>query len=194
MEEYGVYVCKSDFKFNCAHFIAFQGYRERLHGHNYLLSVKMMGDSTLGDDGYCIDFGDIKKIVRSLCKSINEYFLCPMLSDAIVISENEEQLCLECEDGSKFSFPKKDCALLPLRHTSAEELARYFWCRIIRTIGLSVLQQRKIVSMEITVAEAPMQQAIYRSVLPSSEEELLFKEMNPPQFRPRPCSEKHEDS
>lgn len=43
MGEFEVFVSKSDFKFNCAHFISFKGFRERLHGHNYHVSVKVIG-------------------------------------------------------------------------------------------------------------------------------------------------------
>ena len=30
-------------QFNAAHFVAFEGYRERLHGHNYHVSVRLIG-------------------------------------------------------------------------------------------------------------------------------------------------------
>jgi hypothetical protein len=40
---FDVLVNKDDFKFNCAHFVAFRGYRERIHGHNYHVSVRMVG-------------------------------------------------------------------------------------------------------------------------------------------------------
>jgi 6-pyruvoyltetrahydropterin/6-carboxytetrahydropterin synthase len=132
MTQFSVFVSKADFRFNCAHFIAFKGFRERLHGHNYRLSVKLIGKESLGHDGYVIDFGDIKKATRKLCKAMNEFFLCPMKSDALTITEVDQQICIACEDGSQFSFPKKDCQLMPVMHSSAEELSHYFWCRIIR--------------------------------------------------------------
>jgi len=46
-----VFVMKEDFKFHCAHFVAFKGYRERLHGHNYTVGVRMRG-TRRGHDGY----------------------------------------------------------------------------------------------------------------------------------------------
>jgi 6-pyruvoyltetrahydropterin/6-carboxytetrahydropterin synthase len=134
MPQFSVFVSKADFKFNCAHFIAFKGFRERLHGHNYRLSVKVTGVDSVGADGYVIDFGDIKKATRKLCKEMNEYFICPMKSDAMDITEDGAQLCIECEDGARFSFPKSDCAMLPLVHSSAEELSHYFWCKIVRLV------------------------------------------------------------
>jgi 6-pyruvoyl-tetrahydropterin synthase len=30
-------------KFSCAHFIAYDGFRERLHGHNYNLTLRLIG-------------------------------------------------------------------------------------------------------------------------------------------------------
>lgn len=138
MSEFDIFVAKEDFKFNCAHFIVYKGFRERIHGHNYRVSVKVTGPGKVGSDGYLIDFGDIKKATRSICKSLNEYFICPMLhSDAMSITEEEGQICLRCEDGSFFSFPKADCALLPIKHSSAEELAHYMLCRIIRWESLT---------------------------------------------------------
>lgn len=94
--------------------------------------IDNLGSNKLGDDGYLIDFGDIKKVTRSLCKSMNEFFICPMKSSDLVINEVDNQICLECEDGSKFSFPKSDCVLLPIIHSSAEEISHYFWCQIVR--------------------------------------------------------------
>ena len=132
MGEFEVYVAKEDFKFNCSHFIAFHGFRERLHGHNYTAAVRLTGLDEVNRDGYLIDFGDIKKIMRDICRSLNEHFLCPMNSDALTICENDGQICLECEDGSKFSFPRQDCKLLPLIHSSAEELAHYIWQEFVR--------------------------------------------------------------
>ena len=87
----------------------------------------------MGPDGYLIDFGDIKKATRAICKSLNEFFICPALhTDAMTITEEDSQICLRCEDGSFFSFPKSDCAMLPIHHSSAEEIAHYMLCQIIR--------------------------------------------------------------
>lgn len=134
MAQFEVLISKADFKFNCAHFISFGGFRERLHGHNYQLSVKVTGGSSLGSDGYLIDFGDVKKAVRKVCKDMNEYFICPMNSTDLTITESNGQVCIACPDGANFCFPSTDCAKLPLTHSSAEELSHYFWCIIVRLV------------------------------------------------------------
>jgi 6-pyruvoyl-tetrahydropterin synthase len=41
--EFEVFVGKEDFKFSAAHFVAFDGFRERLHGHNYQVAVRLKG-------------------------------------------------------------------------------------------------------------------------------------------------------
>jgi len=37
-------VAKEDFKFSSSHFVAFDGFRERIHGHNYSCSVRLRGE------------------------------------------------------------------------------------------------------------------------------------------------------
>jgi 6-pyruvoyl tetrahydropterin synthase len=122
-----VYVRKDDFKFHAAHFVAYKGYRERLHGHNYKVGVRVLGSQRIASDGYVVDFGNIKKATRKVCKELNERFLCPTLSDAIEITSTvaseyggQETVTLKCEDGSVFSFPLGDCAMLPIVHATTE--------------------------------------------------------------------------
>ncbi len=40
------------------------------------------------------------------------------------------QVEMACEDGARFLMPKGDCAMLPIVHSTAEELAQYLWHRI----------------------------------------------------------------
>jgi len=138
-----------EFKFNAAHFITISdgsGYREKLHGHNYTVCVRMKGVAPPLSNGYLVDFGEVKKVVKNICKEeFNERFICPMLSASLSIScttasslstsQTSEQIQISCEDGSFFSFPKGDVVCLPIRHSSVEELARYFWCEVVKYVG-----------------------------------------------------------
>jgi 6-pyruvoyl-tetrahydropterin synthase len=132
MAEFELNVNISEFRFSCAHFIAHNGVRERLHGHNYTVAIRLVGKDTLNSDGYLVDFSIVKKEMRAICKSLHESFICPMKSSAIKITEVGTQLCMECDDGSKFSFPLRDCSLLPIHHSSVEQLAHYVWCKLVR--------------------------------------------------------------
>jgi hypothetical protein len=72
--------------------VAYRGFRERLHGHNYRASVRLIGSGgTIGGDGYVLDFGCVKMAVKDVCKAMNEYFIVPMLSDVldIVVVEDD---------------------------------------------------------------------------------------------------------
>ena len=56
-------------KFSAAHFVAFDGFREPLHGHNYTVAAQI-GAQSLQQDGYVVDFGDVKKILRQICRRL----------------------------------------------------------------------------------------------------------------------------
>ena len=165
-----VCVRKDDFKFHAAHFVAFKGYRERLHGHNYKVGVRVLGSRKISSDGYVVDFGNIKAATRKICKELNEHFLCPTLSDAMTITtstiEGQETVKLECEDGSAFSFPRRDCAMLPIVHATTEELAVYLWSRILENLNGEYLLERGVHTMEIIVEEAVGQEATFRLEIP----------------------------
>lgn len=239
-----IYVAKDTFKFNASHFVAYPGFRERLHGHSYRASVKLVGSNQIGRDGYVLDFGCVKSAAAAVCKTMNEYFLVPMLSEVLKITvdgadgkdedgdaskicgdcdddnitdvklecaqtnkrrrtnnnsecvkfkrEDESafggkcddddnnasiskkqqptnypgSVAIECEDGSIFVFPRQDCLLLPIMHSTAEELAIYIYGKILSKLDSGYLRQRGVTAMEVTVSEAVGQDATFRCALP----------------------------
>ena len=188
-----VFVAKDTFKFNAAHFVAFRGYRERLHGHNYTVSVRIQGARTyIGPDGYVIDYGNIKKVCKDVCKDLNEHFLCPIHADVLKISHlpGNQMVRIDCvEDGTYFEFPIGDVKFLPLVHATTEELAVYLWSRIMEQLDAPYLLQRGITSMELTVAEAPGQQATFRHAVQAATLDVrAFIQKGP--VVPQPCLDK----
>lgn len=190
-------MAKEDFKFHAGHFVAYEGFRERLHGHNYRAGVRLYGSRKICSDGYVIDFGNIKKVTRKVCKELNELFLCPMYSDVIDVSEVDGQVYLSCQDGSHFSFPAADCALLPIVHSTAEELAIYLWSKILHELNAKWLLERGVHTLEVVVAEAPSQEATFRLEIPKDglgdkmlDVRTFIKEGK---LRPMPCSYTKED-
>jgi 6-pyruvoyltetrahydropterin/6-carboxytetrahydropterin synthase len=160
-KSYEIFVAKEYFKFNAAHFQAYAGFRERLHGHNYHVSVRIEGP--LGKDGYVVDFGDIKKATRAVCQELDERVMIPAASEVLEISRSGAEVIVVCEDGTRFSFPATDCVLLPITHTSAEELAGHI-CRLLIE-RLDVLGRRGVTAVEVAVEEAPGQEARFRQEL-----------------------------
>ncbi|KAL7524629.1 hypothetical protein ACHAXR_001438 [Thalassiosira sp. AJA248-18] len=202
--QFEIYVCKDTFKFNASHFVAYPGFRERLHGHSYRASVKLLGSHQIGRDGYVLDFGCVKSVAKEVCKELNEYFLVPMFSEVLKITVEDDldgdligkKVCGECdendgkspkkrtkkrkhkkypgsveivcEDGSTFIFPRQDCLLLPIIHSTAEELAVYIYGKILQKLDAEYLVKRGVKAMEVTVSEAVGQDAVFRNAIPVS--------------------------
>lgn len=159
--QFRLHVAKENLKFSAAHFMAYPGFRERLHGHNYSVAVTVEGD--LGGTGYVLDFGYVKRITKELCDALDERMVVPTRSGVLRITERDGAVEVVCEDGSTFVFPRIDVALLPIAHSSAEELARYLCERL--EVELLKLDGPTLRSVEVMVAEAPGQAAAYRKAL-----------------------------
>ena len=195
IERRSVTIKGDEFKFSCAHFVAYKNYRERLHGHNYTVEVEARGTMS-SDDGYVIDFGILKKSIRSICKSLSEKIIVPMNSPVLTISTRSNPLwtpgaareassageCLQScgvndveGEGERidspeqidvvcglsfFSFPKSDCALLPIEFSTAEELSKFFAYQLMDILG-EEFAKRKIECLSVKVFERPTQAASY---------------------------------
>ena len=156
-----VTVEKEYLKFSAAHFIAYKGFREPLHGHNYQVSVTLVGE--VGADGYVLDFGIVKKTTKAVCEELDERVIVPARSDCITVSHEGPSVILEYEDGARFLFPASDCVLLPIVHASAEELAGYVLTRLREGLGTHAM--RGLTEIEVGVSEAPGQAAFCRAQL-----------------------------
>jgi 6-pyruvoyl-tetrahydropterin synthase len=161
---FSIYVTKENLKFSAAHFIAYPGFREPLHGHNYQVGVRVEG--RLGATGYVLDFGLIKKIAREIVDRLDERTIIPADSDCLTIERTHNQLMV-AYGNDRFAFPVSDVAILPIAHSSAEELARYIWNEMHDALKTGAALS-EIMSLEISVAEGPGQMAIYREEIAKS--------------------------
>jgi 6-pyruvoyltetrahydropterin/6-carboxytetrahydropterin synthase len=156
-ESFRVHVTKDYLKFSAAHFIAYPGFRERLHGHNYRVAITLHGP--LGPQGYVVDFGVVKKIARRLCDRLDERLLLPANSDCLTIAEDGDGVTVQYED-DVFRFPRGDVLLLPIVHSSVEELAQYLAVELRRELDAEGAVPLQVI--EVAVEESFGQQAIYR--------------------------------
>lgn len=125
---YSIKIDKQCFKFSSSHFLVFEnGEREYLHGHNY--SVKLSGSSKALQNDYVIDFNLIGSILGTICDSLDHQLLLPEGNAAlkINISEDGKNYLVKTPDEGRFSFPKSDVILLPIKNTTVELLAKYIW-------------------------------------------------------------------
>jgi 6-pyruvoyl-tetrahydropterin synthase len=155
---FSIHVTKENLKFSAAHFIAYPGFREPLHGHNYQIGVRVEG--RLGETGYVLDFGLIKRLAKAIADRLDERTIIPSLSDCLKIDQHDGQLIVQYEN-DRFAFPLADVALLPIMHSSAEELAQFVWNEL-QTALEAHGALADILALEISVAEGPGQAAIFR--------------------------------
>jgi 6-pyruvoyltetrahydropterin/6-carboxytetrahydropterin synthase len=157
MSDFRVHVTKDYLKFSAGHFIAYPGFREALHGHNYRVSISVEGP--LGPQGYVVDFGVVKRIARRLCGELDERVIIPAQSDCLDIRTDGASVIVRY-DADEFRFPRSDVILLPIVHSSAEELARYLVGALrqaLTTEGIS-----GITAVEVGVEESFGQAAYFR--------------------------------
>ena len=87
--------------------------------------MRLVGSDTVNDDGYVMDFGEIKAVVKGICKSWNELFLLPMESDALLIEEVEGVSCLGaafCSSSVRTAKPGASRNLRAMPFTCLEDL------------------------------------------------------------------------
>lgn len=156
-DSFRVYVTKDYLKFSAAHFIAYPGFRERLHGHNYRVSVAVHGP--LGRQGYVVDFGVVKRIARRLCERLDERVLIPVHSDCLAVHEDGPAVIVRYEH-DEFRFPRGDVLLLPIVHSSAEELAAYLTAELRRELAAEGVTA--FTAVEVGVEESFGQAAFFR--------------------------------
>lgn len=160
---FSIHVAKENLKFSAAHFIAYPGFREPLHGHNYQIGVRVEG--RLAETGYVLDFGLIKRLAKEIADRLDERTIIPAQSDCLRINQDGDQLAVLYEN-DRFVFPARDVALLPIAHSSAEELARFVWNELYEALKARGAFS-DIVGLEVSVAEGPGQAAIFRQEIES---------------------------
>jgi 6-pyruvoyl-tetrahydropterin synthase len=158
MSFFSVAIGKEQLRFTAAHFIAFRGFREPLHGHTYQAQVTVSGP--VGPDGYVVDFLELKKIAEEECAQLHFRTLLPRQSDCLTIEEGAAEVTVCCEDGTRFLFPRQDVCLLPIVHTSSEEIARYLLGRLRGR--LREVRGNSIQTIEVLIEDIPGQVAVCR--------------------------------
>jgi len=104
--DFSIHVAKENLKFSAAHFIAYPGFREPLHGHNYQVGIKVEG--RLASTGYVLDFGLIKKLTRQIVERLDEHTIIPSQSDCLEIRQQDGKVTVACESDRfvlKFTKP-----------------------------------------------------------------------------------------
>lgn len=153
---------KARFKFSCAHFTIFpDGHIERLHGHNYQVRFEIGTRTLRSQSGMIIDFAEMKQWLGELCDDLDERVLLPSDHPELLMKELDDNIEIEIRN-KRYSFPRDDVCVLPLRNITVEELAFH--------LGTTILEKVRIMpdwsSIKLRITETAGQWAEFSHRLP----------------------------
>jgi 6-pyruvoyl tetrahydropterin synthase/QueD family protein len=157
---YKVIVERGYLEFSASHFITYGGKCERIHGHNYAVSVELKGELT--EDRYVFDFVVLKKIMRDICDSLDHRFLLPLENEHLEAHEADGEWELFFRQ-RRYVVPAQDVLALPIDNVTAERLAEYI-CKLL----LEKLREHRaanIVKARVGVEESPGQTGYYSTAV-----------------------------
>lgn len=122
-----LHLFKQNFKFSSAHFLIFDDqHAEKLHGHNYQVSVEIWGPSESGSwdqQGFYVDFNVFKKAIKTKLDQWDEMVLLPEKHQDMKITSKSPSLEVRFRDRF-YVFPENEVILLPVTNTSVEQLSK----------------------------------------------------------------------
>jgi 6-pyruvoyltetrahydropterin/6-carboxytetrahydropterin synthase len=145
-------------RFSACHFIPRHEKCSRLHGHSYIVRLRLEGD--IGADGMIMDFVVLKKKLREIIDELDHKTLLPTESNEVELKVSDESV--EAISGCKrYVFPRMDVTLLDVTTTTAEEMSRMMTERLARELEFP----DNIRSISVGLDEERGQTAWYTKVL-----------------------------
>jgi 6-pyruvoyltetrahydropterin/6-carboxytetrahydropterin synthase len=150
-----MFVAREQYKLSCAHMTVFpDGTKERLHGHNYQVSIAIEVDDV--SFAAMVPFAPIKAALGELCAAWKERTLIAarnphyqqLVDDG---RELEFRLC-----GERYVLPRHDVLLLPIDNIAVEPLAEHVAEILVERLR-GVLSGAHVTGLEATISESPGQ-------------------------------------
>ncbi len=118
-------------KVSSSHFLVGHPKCSRLHGHNYYISVVVIGP--VDKKGFIIDFSVLKKVILDIVEPMDHRVLLPKFSPDITYSPIELSGCpvyYIFVRKKLYVLPVEDICFLPIVATTAELLSKYLYLRL----------------------------------------------------------------
>lgn len=124
----------SGIKFSACHFIPKHEKCARLHGHSYIIRLKLDGD--IGNDGMIMDFTVLKRELKKIADELDHRTILPGKSDNVLLTVGSESVDAICGN-KKYTFPREDVVILEIPNITAEEMAKMMVRKIVSEIDFS---------------------------------------------------------
>lgn len=145
-------------RFSSCHFIPMHEKCSRLHGHGYIVRLRLDGD--IGDDGMVMDFVVLKKKLKMMIEEMDHKILLPSRSDVVRVTRSDGSVeVMSC--GKRYVFPEEDVLMLDVPITTAEEMSKMMTERMAREVDIP----KNVKSISIGLDEERGQTAWYTLVL-----------------------------
>lgn len=145
-----LYIDKESHKFSAAHFTIFSATeRERLHGHNYSVSARIV--APMGHNGFAADYNVYKSRLGELCEQLDEYMLLAGESPYQTINESGDFYRVHFAT-DEMLFLRADTIVLPIRNATVEEFSHYLLLKLLAASADDDLRE-----VEVCVASGPSQ-------------------------------------
>lgn len=145
-------------RFSACHFIPRHEKCSRLHGHSYIVRLRLEGD--IGEDGMIMDFVVLKKKLKEMVDEMDHAILLPSRSEVVKISSDGDSVMAE-SCGKKYMFPSMDVRMLEVPTTTAEEMSKMMAEKLVKEIDIPA----NVKSLSVGLDEERGQTAWYTVVL-----------------------------
>lgn len=154
METYKICINKGYLNFASGHFVIFKRDAseishpcETLHGHNYRVGIELTG---LVDykNGYILDFGIIKNLMKGLLKQLDHQVLVPTENQLVKIDKKKDHVVIKFKK-NRYVLPINNVTLLPIQNATAEMLAKYFADKINKELKKTGIVNIQAIEVEV---------------------------------------------
>jgi len=140
-----LHIEKEAHKFSSAHYTIFSATeRERLHGHNYFVSARIV--AKMGNNGFSADYNVYKRRIKAICDKYDEYMLLPEFSPFQTLETVGDEIHATFA-GKVLKFPVDETWVLPIANVTVEELSQLLLNEL-----LAAEDDPDLVEIELTVS------------------------------------------
>ena len=148
----------SGIRFSACHFIPRHEKCSRLHGHSYIVRLRLEGE--IGEEGMIMDFVVLKKKLKQMIDELDHKTLLPTASQDVRLTVSDDSV-EAVSRGKRYVFPREDVTLLDVPTTTAEEMSKMMTRRMVSEIEFP----SNVRSVSIGLDEERGQTAWYTEVL-----------------------------